>query len=103
MPVTRPGLLAQNSGCQLLTGLLASGGIHIEILEEDLGKAGRGNAVIADVRTLDVDRLGGGGEGVSFPKMDSPELVIFTVINITTYQYKSLRLDRLQVWGCLGY
>jgi len=48
-----------------ISGLLASGGVHVEVLEEDLGAAGGRSAVLAVVDTLDVDGRGHGSVRVS--------------------------------------
>ena len=51
-------LLAQHSTGHLLAGLLAGGGVHVEILEEHLGSAGGRSAVLGVVLGLDVDGRG---------------------------------------------
>jgi hypothetical protein len=48
-----------------ISGLLASGGVHVEVLEEDLGAAGGRSAALAVVGTLDVDGRGHGSVRVS--------------------------------------
>ena len=41
-----------------ISGLLASGGVHVEVLEEDLGAAGGRSAALGVVLSLDTDVRG---------------------------------------------
>ena len=72
-----PSLLGgQHSLCKHISGLLACGGVHVEVLEEDLGAAGGRSAAPGVVGTLDVDGRGQrsvrGSEGSSLPNVYLP-------------------------------
>ena len=57
-------LLAQFGLGQHFSGLLTGGGVHVEVLEEDLGATGGRSAALGVVLGLDVDSRGHSGDGV---------------------------------------
>ena len=56
--LTQRPLGRQHRRDHLLARLLAGRGVHVEILEEHLGRAGTRSAVLAVIRALDVDGRG---------------------------------------------
>lgn len=66
-PGYRSLFVAQHGASHLLTGLFAGGGVHEEVLDEHLGIAGAGGAILGVVLGLKVDgrsnRSYGGIEG----------------------------------------